>query len=106
MTFGAAYYGPNASLFGNISNSYWAFIAIKDVHQMLQNMIMYFLADFSSLIISASVLWYYCHINIFKVFLGLQQEFWPGFSVLLGGLLVMVGSESNSYNITYFKNIL
>ena len=78
LVFSIAYYGPNAHLFGNISNSYWTYIAIEDITQTLGNMILFFLVDFSSVIISAVILWYFCNINLLKVFLALLEEFGNG----------------------------
>ena len=84
LTFIAAYYGPNAKLFGNVSNSYWTNIAVENISLKVQQMTLCFLADFSSMIVSGAVLWKYCKINIFKIILHLQQEFGLAFCIILG----------------------
>ena len=90
LVFSIAYYGPNAHLFGNISNSYWTYIAIEDITQTLGNMILFFLVDFSSVIISAVILWYFCNINLLKVFLALLEEFGNGFCIIIVSSLTLV----------------
>ena len=90
LTFICAYYGPNGNLFGNILNGYWDFVATDDLNQKLSKWTFYFLADFSSMIVTSVCLWHSFKINVFKILLDLQQEFWPGFSVILGSLLTHV----------------
>ena len=90
LTFICAYYGPNGNLFGNILNGYWDFVGTDDLNQKLSKWTFYFLADFSSMIVTSVCLWHSFKINVFKILLDLQQEFWPGFSVILGSLLTHV----------------
>ena len=47
LVFISAYFGPNAELFGNISNSYWTYKAVVDIHSTLKNMAVLFIVDFS-----------------------------------------------------------
>ena len=79
LAFGVTYFGPNAHLFGNISNSYWTYVAIEDIWLTLGNMTLFFLVDFSSIIVSAIILWFFCKINLLKVFMALLEEFGIGF---------------------------
>ena len=90
LVFVSAYFGPNAELFGNISNSYWSYKAVMDIHQTLGDMMLFFLIDFSSTILCAFILWYSCKINLLKVFGVLQKEFGTSFCVLLGYTLLVV----------------
>ena len=94
------YHGPNSRLFGNISNDYWAYKAIDNIGQDLENMMTLFLVDFLSIIISAIALWYTCKIDIFKSLGELQKEFWPGFCVIIGSNLIVVCFEIYCLNIT------
>ena len=87
-----AYFGPNAELFGNISNSYWSYKSIEDLQETLENMMLLFLIDFSSTILSSIILWFSCRINLWKVFVLLQKEFRNAFCVSLGYITLVVSS--------------
>ena len=85
-----SYHGPNAEIFGNVGNSYWQFSAIEDIHRTLTSMAKFFLVDFSSTLVSASILWVTCKINLWKAFLETQKEFGKFFALVLGSDLVVV----------------
>ena len=91
LVIAVAYYGPNASILGNIGNSYWAYTAIDNIDQTLENMVMFFLIDFSSTLLSSCILWVICRINLWSVFLELQKEFGRCFCLILGTMLITVG---------------
>ena len=95
-----AYFGPNAELFGNVSNSYWSYKRIDDLQETLENMMLLFLIDFSSTILSSIILWLSCNINLWKVFIVLQKEFRNAFCVSLGYIALVV-----SINLC-FSNLL
>ena len=90
LAFVCTYFGPNGHLFGNVLNGYWNFIRTEDIYQKLYKWTLYFLVDFSSMIVTAISLWYAFKINVFKALLDLQQEFLPVFIVVLGSLLNLV----------------
>ena len=85
-----AYYGSNGALIGNILNDYWTFTAIEDISQTMINMGMFFIVDFCSTITCAILLWVYVKIDLFKMFLALQEEFGKIFCVTLGHSLALV----------------
>lgn len=87
LAFICTYYGPNGHLFGNVLNGYWGFISTEDLNQKLYKWSLFFLADFSSFVITAISVWHFCKINILKALLDMQQEFWTGFIVILGSTL-------------------
>ena len=96
-----AYFGPNAELFGNISNSYWSYKSIEDLQETLENMMLLFLIDFSSTILCSIILWFSCSINLWKVFVVLQKEFKNAFCVSLGYIALVVSIDlcfSNYYS--------
>ena len=90
LVFATAYHGPNAMLFGNVLNSYWSFKAIEDIHSTLGNMILFFLVDCTSALTSAIILWGFCKINLWKIFVAIEKEFGIGFSLFLGRFLLLV----------------
>jgi hypothetical protein len=76
-----AYYGPNGELLGNIRNSSWQYSAIEDLDATLTWLGMMFSIDFGSAIISITVLWKYCKINVLDMYLRIQKEMWFFFAV-------------------------
>ena len=90
LIFICTYFGPNGHLFGDILNDYWTFTATEDIHQKLYKWILYFLADFSSFIVTALCLWYSFKINVLKMLFALLHEFWLPFSVILASQLTQV----------------
>ena len=90
MANASAFYGPNAEIFGNISNSYWKYTEIEDIQQNLANMGIFFIIDFTSAIVSGIILWSTCRINLFNVSTELQKEFRIQFFVILSNLLITV----------------
>ena len=90
LVFLGASYGPNCGLFGGIGNSYWTYNAIEDINQALENMTIFFLADFSSTVASGLILWFSCKINLLNAFNELQKEFGKGFCLILGYNLLVV----------------
>ena len=108
LVFVSAYFGPNAELFGNISNSYWNYKSVEDIHHTLENMMKLFLVDFSSTISTSLILWFSCKINLYKVFVALRKEFGSAFCALLGYILLAVSklSYSNHYFDTTILMIL
>ena len=84
MTFLCAYHGPNGHLFGNILSEYWSYEVTEDITHKLSKLLLYCLTDFCSLLVSAFFLWQSSNINVCKMLLEIQKEFWPGFGVILG----------------------
>ena len=85
-----AYYGPNGYIIGNVGNSYWAFNAIKDIHQTLYSMGLFFLVDFSSTLASAAILLFTCKINSWEALNEVQKEFGKPFCFVQINSLVLV----------------
>ena len=90
IVFSIAYYGPNSTLFGNISNNYWGFIPIENIIESIQNMFIFFLVDFSSTVICVILLWFSCRINLWKLFLLIQKKFGKAFCAILGDSVLLV----------------
>ena len=87
-----AYNSPIGAITGNISNSYWLYQAIDDISETLRKMAVFFLVDFTSSLSSATILWFTCKINLWKVFIVLQKEFFKGFTLTLGYILLVVST--------------
>ena len=76
ICFLMAYYGPNAEILGNIKNSNWQYIGIENLEETMLWIGIMFAVDLASAIISCIVLWWYCKINIIKMYLQVQNEMW------------------------------
>ena len=93
-----AYNSPVGAIIGNISNSYWTYQAIDDINETLTRMSVFLLVDFTSTLVSATILWLACKINLLNMFIVLQKEFFTAFSLTLGYLLLVV---STVFEINY-----
>jgi hypothetical protein len=87
----AAYFGPNAELLGSVGSSLWHYQKVEDIHQTLGNILIVFVSDLLSLVISSIMLWIYCRINLYKAIFALLEEF--GF-VIFAGMAVYLASVS------------
>ena len=83
VCFIMAYYGPNAHVIGNILNSYWHFSAVEDVGESIAYLCLFFFVDLLSLMTCTILLQMYCRINLYNVFVTLQNEFGWLFNVAL-----------------------
>ena len=78
-----AYYGNNSTLIGNVGSSDFQFREIEDIGQTIKNMLVMFLVDFSSLIISGFILLIVCNINLMNAIGALEIEFGTTFLTIL-----------------------
>ena len=87
LTFLASYYGPNSTLIGNVGTDYWHYTAVKDIRHYVKNIMMFFILDVASAVVSGIVLWVFCKVNLFKTFAILEKEFAAVFCVILSALV-------------------
>ena len=69
-------FGPNASILGNIGNSYWNFVAIENVRDVISSTMQMAAIDFGILLATWLTLWIFCRINVFKEFCRLMKNWW------------------------------
>ena len=104
LSFLVAYNGKNAHLMGGIGSSMWQYNEIEDVYATLGMMMMFFVTDFSSVVVCSLLLWAYCKINFFKAVFQIIDEFGLLFVVLVGYIVNMVSKfipAQNSINSSY-----
>ena len=87
LTFIVAYYGPNAELIGNVRNGYWQYSKTEDLVHTIEYVFMFLLVDVCSLIISATILWYFCRINFYRAYSEMMKEFGFAFTIQMGSAL-------------------
>ena len=73
--FLAGYYGPNATLLGNIKASFWHFQKVDDIEIFLKNSSMIFFVDLFSVAVGSSMLWLFCRINLFNAIAAMGKEY-------------------------------
>ena len=76
MSFATAYYGPNATLIGNVRCNYFDFKEIEDVNYLFSTMIQMFGVDIGGVMITGVTLWVLCKVNIFEEFCNIMKEYW------------------------------
>ena len=83
-TFLIAYYGPNATILGNIRNGYWQYTVVKDVDKLISSVIQMFFIDIGSLVIGSVILWKFCRINILLRCCKIMDSYWKIISAYAG----------------------
>ena len=86
----AAFYGPNASLFGGIGSDLWQFVAIQDISKTIKSILMFCFADLFSIVAVGTLLWKKSRINIFKALMVLQDEYKLVFGITSAGAIFAV----------------
>jgi hypothetical protein len=95
ITFLIAYYGPNATILGNIRNSDFAYKEVEDVENFVWALLKMFSADFVNLIISCIIFWKVASINFLQEGYKMMKVYWPFIAVKVGGALFVVIINNN-----------
>ena len=69
-----AYYGPNANILANIGSSYWG-EKIEDIGPVLMSMVILFIFDAISVVVTSLCLWKVVNINMFEQFCDAMNKF-------------------------------
>ena len=96
ITLAAAYYGPNATILGNIRNSYWTFKGIQDIEKTLTAVFQIAAIDLGIGAICGLVLWNCCKINLLQEFCKLMKTYWLVIAVRIAIVMSRV-----SLNLVY-----
>ena len=94
----AAYYGPNAEMFGNIKFGGWHYTAITDINRLYKNLCLLFFVDMCSVILCSIILWVTCKINLLRVYIQMLKNFWLLMAVQTAFLLDMVSVVVHCYD--------
>ena len=99
ICFSVAYYGPNAYLIGNVRSGKWQFVAVEDFEHTIGFITLFFIVDLGSVLVSSLILWMFCRIKLWNVYIVVQEEFGLGFtSTLIANL--------NGVRYYSFKNFI
>ena len=89
-----AFYGPNAEILASIKLKIWHFqTTIDNIEESIFNIGILWLADFLSLIVSATLIWKYCEINVSKILLQIQKKLWFPMAIIEGLLMIAVSCQ-------------
>ena len=77
------YYGPNSKYLLHIGATMWHSIPIDNINELVSNISTFFVIDFCSTIVTATMLWLICKINLLKVFVALLKDCGPIFCMLM-----------------------
>lgn len=88
-----AYYGPNAEILGNIRNDYWQYESIDNIWETVAVVLIMFIFDGLSAVISGFMLWRACSIDILRKTTKLIKELWPVIAVNIANYLNYVSFE-------------
>ena len=99
--FVTAYYGFNSSLIRNVRNNYFGGEIIENVQHFYTVMFQMFSIDLLAMIISASVLHYYCKIHFLKEFCNVMRKYWTVLIVKLPILALHFGYNDINFGLDY-----
>ena len=82
-----AYIGPNAKIIGNIGNGSWHFSAIENINENLLWILAIFSVDLISALLTFILIWWYTRMNIFKMYLTMQELMWYMIAIQQGYMI-------------------
>ena len=85
-----AYFGPNATILGNVGCEIWKWRKINSLTKFLTALFRMFLIDLIALVLNSLLLWKYSSINVMKQMCIDVKSYWPFISVAMGGAVVKV----------------
>ena len=103
VTLAVAYYGPNATILGNIRNSYWTYEEIQDIDKSLAVVFKIAFIDLIIALVCGVMLWVCCRINLFHVFCTIMKTNWIFISLIIAFIMSRVCYEKY-VNFVYFPN--
>ena len=74
--FATAFFGPNATIIGDVKNGYWNYKEVKDPEKMFSRLFQMFSIDLFSIICTSAVLWIFCKINFFLELCKVMKKYW------------------------------
>ena len=88
--FTMAFFGPNSEILGNVRSNYWNYQAVEDYGAYVGNVLMVFLVDAIAMVLSSTLLWKTCKINLYRVYSALHEEFGTMFLVNIARWILTV----------------
>ena len=98
ITFAMAYYGPNATILGNVKNHYWGYEKVDDINHVFVMLFLLFAVDTVSVLFNAILLWNAVNINLFQEFSLIIGKYWFFIATKLA-MLLMANFATNDINL-------
>ena len=76
------YYGPNAELLVDVGADIWTSTKIENIWETISTVLWFFLCDFGSTVLTGTMLWSFCKINLLQAFATLDKEFYLAFILI------------------------
>ena len=96
--FATVYYGPNATLVGNVKRNYFDFEEIKYVQYLFTKMITMFFLDLCGIIVTGVTPWVSCKVNILEEFCKIMKKYWYILAVQLAEGIVSTFAQNDINN--------
>ena len=74
-SFLIAYFGPNATLLGNVFNDFWQFEKVHSLIDKLTNVSTFFFIDVVQGILLQLTLYHFCNLNLYEVYIQLLRQY-------------------------------
>ena len=103
ITFIIAYYGPNATIIGNVQNNYWQYGCVENLLSYVSVILLMTIVDLSSAVISVCLLWRICKINCWLFCKENMAELVKIMAVIMG--LYNNGVSTINYQIEIIKQV-
>ena len=75
-SFAIAFYGPNHGILGNVGCDYWSFQKVENLNVLFTPLLVMTTIDCGSVIISGTLLWKHCRINVFLEYCETIKKYW------------------------------
>ena len=76
-SFLIAYFGPNATVLGNVYNGWWQFEIVHSWIDKLTNVFIFFCIDVVQGILLGFTLYHFCRLNVYEVYLFRLRQYGP-----------------------------
>ena len=94
-SFIIAYYGPNASIIGNVKNDYWQFEKVENLVKKFENVLILLAIESCRGLLFGMILWHYYRLNMFAAYCYIVRQY--GVFILFFGSAVINGVKLISY---------
>ena len=97
-TFALAFYGPNSHVLGSVGNSYWHYQKVTDLESLFIPAIEFLVIDLIGCLITTTLLWKFCGINLIHETCKILKKFWPILTLTISQTLNKV--KYSTYSIS------
>ena len=84
-SFATAYYGPNATMIGNVRSNYFDFKEVDNIDYLFLTMVQMFAVDIVGMLVTAIVLWFYGKRNLLYEVCKVMKKYWIILAIKLAG---------------------